>query len=238
MPKVMSIISELQILPKQVTEFLLGVSQGNLKSCTGILVLIVPDQTKAQAMEKFILQVADTIDLQQITSGLKIDLSAASQKDQIDEELSKIRAGSSDPHLLFRIVDKIGNGNGLVDTVEFQRLTNRMGVDLSEHRVLEIFSKVRIREGIQQQNLSAGLTEPEFIKAFQFLQNKNVFTAMTLLGITPTQLALIFTVLIILLVLLLAFIYLGIIAFSIGGSFGAVINSLFPVGNYLKLCSF
>lgn len=233
-PRVMTIVSELQILPEGIVEFLLGVTQGNLKKCTGILTLIVPDRAKALAMEKFILRIADMIDLKQITNGLKVDLSTASQKDHIDEELSKIKAGSSDPQLLFRIVDREGNGNGFIDLEEFQRLAIRMGVELSENCVLEIFSKVR---GKQHQNISTGLSESEFTIAISYIQEKNISTALALLGVTAEQLTLVFIVRVVLLLLVLAFVYLGIQAFAIGGLFGAVVNSIFPVGNFsFEIC--
>jgi len=40
----------------------------------------------------------------------------------------------------------------------------------------------------------------------------------------------------VILILIFVFIFLGIQAFALGGSFGAVINSLMAVGNEINLC--
>lgn len=49
------------------------------------------------------------------------------------------------------------------------------------------------------------------------------------LGISPALLVLTLGTLIIILVLLLVFIFLGIKAFALGGTFGSIINSIIPV---------
>lgn len=49
------------------------------------------------------------------------------------------------------------------------------------------------------------------------------------MGLSTENLVIIFTTLLIILLLLFVFIFLGIAAFSVGGTFGSVINSIFPV---------
>ncbi len=51
------------------------------------------------------------------------------------------------------------------------------------------------------------------------------------LNITKEQLISYLIVLIILLLLIFAFIFVGVAAFAIPGTFGAIINALFPIGN-------
>jgi len=52
--------------------------------------------------------------------------------------------------------------------------------------------------------------------------------ALAILGITPGILYATFAYLLFILLILIAFIFVGINAFSVGGSFSAVINSLLP----------
>lgn len=51
------------------------------------------------------------------------------------------------------------------------------------------------------------------------------------LGISSTMLSLALIYLSIILLLLFAFIFVGIEAFALGGSFGAIINSLIPIAS-------
>ena len=56
-----------------------------------------------------------------------------------------------------------------------------------------------------------------------------------LLGITQENIIAIFFIAVTILFMLLFFIIFGIKAFSFGGTFGAVINSLLPVGNFIPI---
>ena len=49
------------------------------------------------------------------------------------------------------------------------------------------------------------------------------------MGLSVENLILIASTLIVILLLLFVFIFLGISAFSVGGTFGSIINSIFPV---------
>lgn len=59
--------------------------------------------------------------------------------------------------------------------------------------------------------------------------------ALEFLGISPALLTVSLIFLAIILVLVFTFIFLGIQAFAMGGTFGAIINSLMPMGNYIIL---
>ena len=74
------------------------------------------------------------------------------------------------------------------------------------------------------------LNEEEFAKALQYLDNKNTNMTLESLGISKSMLIFPLISLIIILLLLFAFIFLGIQGFAIGSSFGSVINSLLPIG--------
>ncbi len=56
-----------------------------------------------------------------------------------------------------------------------------------------------------------------------------------MLGISAFQLIVIFILLVIILLLLFAFILWGVTAFAFGGNFGALINSLLPIGSGVGL---
>jgi hypothetical protein len=52
------------------------------------------------------------------------------------------------------------------------------------------------------------------------------------LGISPALLTIELTILVVVLVFMFTFIFLGISAFSLGGTFGAIINGIMPICNY------
>ena len=69
----------------------------------------------------------------------------------------------------------------------------------------------------------------EFQQAIEYVQSKRIGQALTLLGLSPNQLIFTFAMLTAILLLLFVFIFMGISVFSLGGSFGSIINSLLPI---------
>ena len=134
---------------------------------------------------------------------------------------------------LFTMLDQEGNQDGTINEKEFQTLATRLGFKLSPHRIKEIFADVKGRKS--RGTLDAQLNEKEFEHALNYLKTKNLDQALQLLGITPEFLAAAFLRLVVLLILLFTFIFFGIKAFTIGGTFGAVINSIFPLRKELAL---
>ncbi len=110
--------------------------------------------------------------------------------------------------------------------VEFRLLTKRLRMNLSEHRIIEIFTTVSKNPDVTSKELD----EKEFELALNYLQNKSVMMTLETMGITQELLIIILIWLTILLLLIFAFIFVGIQAFAIGGTFGAIINSMFPIG--------
>jgi small-conductance mechanosensitive channel len=100
-------------------------------------------------------------------------------------------------------------------------------MNLSAHRINEIFASIK-----QGPNADEQLNEAEFGKAMQYLQNKNTDMALDFLGISAALLTISLIFLAIVLLLIFVFIFLGIQAFALGGTFGAVINSLLPMGTF------
>jgi hypothetical protein len=66
-----------------------------------------------------------------------------------------------------------------------------------------------------------------------YLSSKNAYMSLNQLGISPALLAIELTILVVLLVFMFTFIFLGISAFSLGGTFGAIINGVMPICIYL-----
>lgn len=131
-----------------------------------------------------------------------------------------------DPKDLFKVFDADKSGKISID--EFKLLTKRLNMILSDHRIREIFTSVKGEEI----NYSQELNEKEFEKALSYLQEKSIMLTLEYLGITKEILFGILIWLVTLLLILFAFIFVGIAAFAIGGTFGSIINSLFPIGYF------
>ena len=125
---------------------------------------------------------------------------------------------------LFRSFDI--DQSGKIDLEEFKTLTRRLGMDLSEHRIIEIFTSVKINLSSEEMQLD----EKEFEVALGYLQNKSLYLILDYLGISKELLMWILVWLCLILLVIFAFIFVGIAAFALGGTFGAVINSIFPIG--------
>jgi hypothetical protein len=69
----------------------------------------------------------------------------------------------------------------------------------------------------------------------KYLNSKNAYMSLDHLGISPALLAIELTMLVVLLVFVFTFIFLGISAFSLGGTFGAIINGAMPICIYLVI---
>ena len=125
---------------------------------------------------------------------------------------------------LFKVFDSDHSGKISLD--EFKLLTKRLNMTLSDHRIKEIFTSVKGEEI----NYSQELNDKEFEKALTYLQEKSIMLTLEYLGITKEILFGVLIWLTLLLLILFAFIFVGIAAFAIGGTFGSIINSMFPVG--------
>ena len=129
---------------------------------------------------------------------------------------------------LFKVFDSDKSGKISLD--EFKLLTKRLNMTLSDHRIREIFTSVKGEEI----NYSQELNEKEFEQAFNYLQEKSIMLTLEYLGITKEILFGILIWLTTLLLILFAFIFVGIAGFAVGGTFGSIINSMFPIGNFFS----
>lgn len=146
----------------------------------------------------------------------------ASSLDIINDKLGMEKDMS--PQDLFQVFDS--DKSGKISLEEFKLLTKRLNMNLSDHRIIEIFTSVKGEEIKNSQELN----EKEFAQALNYLQEKSIMLTLEYLGITKEILLALLIWLVVLLLILFAFIFVGITAFAIGGTFGSIINSMFPIG--------
>lgn len=150
--------------------------------------------------------------------------SSAQADPEMQELMKKIEEGKASTHELFIAVDE--DKSGMISKDEYSTLARRLGMNLSQHRVNEIFAS--LKQGSEDED---NLNEQEFGKAMEYLQQKNTNMALDFLGLSPALLTISLIFLGIILILIFIFIFLGIQAFALGGTFGSVVNSLMPFGN-------
>ena len=152
---------------------------------------------------------------------------AKAGESELVEIIKKIQAGTATTHEVFVATDREGDSSGAISKQEFTALARRLNINLTDHRVNEIFAS--LKKGGTSEN-DEELTEEEFASALQYLTVKNTNMTLEALGISKSMLMVALTSLVIILFLVFVFIFLGIQGFAVGSSFGSVINSLLPIG--------
>ncbi|KRX01781.1 hypothetical protein PPERSA_00154 [Pseudocohnilembus persalinus] len=146
---------------------------------------------------------------------------------QFNKIKEKIEEQGLQPREIFKLADL--DGGGTLDMREFQLYFKKIGIDLSEHRVNEIFAQAKKASPQIQQSSEQHLDEEEFIKAYEYVLSYSMILTLEKMGITRTKLTIILIYLVVILLLIFLFIFVGVAAFAIPGAFGAMINSLFPI---------
>jgi hypothetical protein len=129
---------------------------------------------------------------------------------------------------LFKALDNEGDKSGSISKDEFYTLCKRLEMKLSKQRISEIFAFIKAGSKNKE---SEDLNEEEFKKALKYLKTKNSQMSLDGLGISTGVLTIALIYIAVILILFFCFIFLGIKAFALGGTFGSVINSLMPMGN-------
>ena len=111
-----------------------------------------------------------------------------------------------------------------------------MNRDLNDHQLLELFSEVKIL-GISGEDKKESaklmmdeLNENEFKEAFNGMKRVKLQKNLESAKLDISSLAAKFLVFIVVLLLLLAFLFLGIKAFSVKGTVGSLVTSVMPLG--------
>jgi len=128
---------------------------------------------------------------------------------------------------LFHLVDF--DRSGTISAEEFTLCVKRLGFQLNEHRMIEIFSKCK--KGIESINdmKASDLNEEEFAMALDYLEQKVATSSMSLLGCSWYHLMMMLMFLSFVLLLIFVFLFLGVSAFLAAGTFSSVINSVMTI---------
>ena len=236
---IINMLSHFGICSRTISNSLINVLDGNFEGSKILIQFLAPNirPEDTDSMIRYLAEAKAILNFGFVDDIPKMfDKNSASRKTKADNEkwesiMKKIQDGTASSKDLFIMLDREGDMNGYISESEFQTLAARLGLKLSDHRVKEIFAKVKVNK--PKNTTQYELNEKEFEQALEYLQSKNLQQALQLLGITPEILTAIFIRLILLLILIFIFIFMGIKAFAIGGTFGAIINSLFPAGTIL-----
>lgn len=128
--------------------------------------------------------------------------------------MKKIETGEATSDDMFDAIDGIyshifylEDGSGSINKTEYNNLAKRLGMNLSEHRINEIFASIKKNHAETDDD---GLNKKEFGLAMKYLQQKNTNMALDFLGISPALLTSSLVLLALILVLIFIFIFLGI----------------------------
>ncbi|KAL4462739.1 hypothetical protein ABPG72_014911 [Tetrahymena utriculariae] len=192
----------------------------------------IVDENKIALIQRAYNQVVDMPIFNQKDKTI-VGSGAQGQSDKVKEIVKKLQEGKASITDVFVAVDAEGDNNGTISIDEFQSFVRRLGMELSRHRVNEIFASIKNKK--QKPGNSAEKTDDltlnveEFEKAFKYVNDKKTSMSLEILGISPALLVLALGTLIVILILLFVFIFLGIKAFAVGGTFGSIINSMIPM---------
>jgi len=148
-------------------------------------------------------------------------------EDNENQEVSRAReviASSAGSHSeeMFNMLDR--DRSGSLDFDEFNELMKFYNLNLSKNRQLEIFTRFDIKKTGQ-------MSVQQFEKALKYIEDKTTGDALDEVGMSYGALLKGFLGVVFILLMIFAFIFLGIAGFSNGGSFGAVVNSLLPISS-------
>lgn len=133
----------------------------------------------------------------------------------------KLDAGG-DIDNIFHVLDK--DGSGLLEFEEFIQVMKYFDLEMTHQRLLQIFSKF-------DADGSASMNLQEFEAAFNYIKSEISRGAMDQLGLAKKKLVMIFVGSVLILILVFAFLFLGIIGFISVSKFGTAVNSILPMSS-------
>lgn len=224
--------SQMKALPLHMIKEIFKVCSGNLDGMYGLIQSLTGcDDTKINVLKKLI---SETQVLINQAKAIKVPDAAEIAHSKFKEELEeKIKEGKLTTEDMFKMIDE--DGSGKVSKQEFAGFCNRMGMSLTEHRITEIFANVKKQSKNPQAKDDSELNMEEFTLAHNYVQSKNTNQALDQIGMSLPKLSGKLMVLAFILLLIFVFIFFGIAAFSEGGSFGAVINSVMPMCKKIEI---
>jgi len=154
-------------------------------------------------------------------------LTSKTQAMQINQIKKRVEEGVASIQDLYHMMDFDSSEKGF-NREEFARLANKLNVQLTEHKIDEIFTRVKGR-GINK--LGGGvLQESEFLQAMGDLHGFQIDNAIEYLGFTIPALISKATLYIILFILFVIFIWLGLESFAVGAAVGFATKTIVPFG--------
>jgi hypothetical protein len=159
--------------------------------------------------------------------------------------MEKIKQKKATTKDLFHLVDSengyffnfifLLDSSGGISLYEFDGLMKRLNKPMSEHRIIEIFARVKMNSKQSKAEVEGELDVNEFEIALNYMNEKTQQNALQSLKLDFASLFKIFLFMLLILGLLFLFIFLGIQAFSIKGTVGSIVNSMMPVGRRYKI---
>ncbi|KAL4474825.1 hypothetical protein ABPG74_001521 [Tetrahymena malaccensis] len=215
-----------------IIEDVISIINGDHQSIFSILKKFdVVEENKIVLIQRAYSQIIDMPIFKKIDKPI-VGTNSNEEANTFKEIIKKLQDGKATINDLFVALDAHGDNNGRISIDEFQSLFRRLGMELSRNRVFEIFAYVKNAKqkpvgAIKTDDLD--LDEEEFEKAFKYVNDKKTSMSLEKLGISPALLALQLGFLVVILIGLFIFIFLGINAFTVGGTFGSIINSIIPI---------
>ena len=117
----------------------------------------------------------------------------------------------------------ISKGDGVISFDDFRELCKFLHLHLTREEAARVFA-------LADASSTGGIDRNEFAGTLQIIAHRVVAQVLERLHISPEYLVFFFVYTVTALVLLLAFIFTGIFAFATGTDFGAVVNSMMPIG--------
>ena len=83
--------------------------------------------------------------------------------------MKKIKEGKASSKDLFDLCDSEGDSSGQISKSEFKNLAKRLNFNLSDHRISEIYSKIKLMKIAGADPSSEELNQQEFEKAIDYI---------------------------------------------------------------------
>ncbi|EWS74831.1 phage head-tail adaptor family protein, putative (macronuclear) [Tetrahymena thermophila SB210] len=224
-------VSGEEFISQEQVQSLVGLLQGDISNIFNLISQFnLLNQNDMKTIQEF---VSTTQKLAVFSNRSSLEQIKATPQQVVDDQtkdiLKRLNEGKISIQDIFRSLVNQEGQNGMINIDTFCTFLNRIGITLSQHRANEIFAIIKKKNILSSQKEQFLLSEDEFERAFEYVNLKKISMSLEKLGISAALLALSLGTLILILILLFVFIFLGIQAFTLGGTFGAIINSIIPM---------
>eukprot|EP01006_Ploeotia_vitrea_P023712 TRINITY_DN56295_c0_g1_i1.p1 TRINITY_DN56295_c0_g1~~TRINITY_DN56295_c0_g1_i1.p1 ORF type:complete len:292 (-),score=66.40 TRINITY_DN56295_c0_g1_i1:171-980(-) len=138
------------------------------------------------------------------------------------------KTGKLSPGQLFKMFDK--DKSGQIEYDEFIELLRYMNLHVTKEKARKLFARA-------DTDGDGAIAYNEFDAAVEIVEEQISGGVLAMLGLSTATMVKIFVTTLVLLLLIFVFIFCGIIAFTTGTAFAAVVNSLMPAGAGVSVAS-